>query len=67
MRYTIIVDGRLDQSWESWFDGLSIVPAADGKSQLTGMVADQAALYGILRRINHLGLTLISVNPEMNG
>jgi hypothetical protein len=63
-RYAIIVKGHLDLAWEDWFDDLCVRPTGDGNTKLCGLVVDQAALYGILRRINNLGITLISVNPE---
>jgi hypothetical protein len=63
--YQIKVQGRLDERWEPWFDGMSIAlePAGDGSTvtALTGPVADQAALYGLINRMRDLGLPLISV------
>lgn len=61
-RYRIQVAGGLDESWSFWFDGLD-VSAGDGVTTLTGDVADQAALRGILQSIWDLNLTLLSVNP----
>jgi hypothetical protein len=34
----------------------------NGDTFLTGMVVDQAALYGLLRKVRDLGMTLLSVN-----
>jgi len=45
------------------FDGMTIITQPDGTTILTGPVADQAALQGLLRRIADLGMTLLSVNP----
>lgn len=64
MQYEIRVEGQLDATWQAWFDDFIIATTNDGNSTLCGVVADQAALYGILRRINNLGLRLISVNPQ---
>ena len=58
----IRVQGHLDCDWSDWFEGLSITLEADGFTMLTGPVADQAALYGLLKRIHDLGLPLVSVN-----
>ena len=58
--YTIRVQGHLDPLWSKWFDGMSLVHV-DGSTLLSGQVADQAALYGLLARLNDLGLTLIAV------
>ena len=60
--YQIRVQGHLDYDWSDWFEGLSITLEADGFTLLSGPVADQAALYGLLKRIHDLGLPLISVN-----
>lgn len=58
--YVIRMEGQLDKSWSSWFSGLSIT-YTDGVSTLTGPVADQAALRGILTKLWDLNLTLFSV------
>ncbi|MHB1132816.1 MAG: hypothetical protein ACYC4L_10560 [Chloroflexota bacterium] len=60
-RYQITVRGRLGPEWSEWFEGLSLVPQPNGDTELCGPVADQAALYGILLKINQLGLTLLAV------
>jgi hypothetical protein len=63
--YQIKVQGRLDERWAHWFDGLSITfeTDADGSTLtvLTGQVVDQAALHGLLSRVRDLGLSLILV------
>jgi hypothetical protein len=58
--YEIRVRGELDPCWSSWFDGLS-VEGGRGESVITGPVADQAALHGVLARIRDLGMPLLSV------
>lgn len=59
--YEIKVRGVLDQQWRDWFDGFSITPQADDQTLLTGRVADQAALHGVLAKIRDLGLPLLLV------
>ena len=65
--YQIRVKGNLDQKWSDWFDGFTITPQAADKRHpsdttlLTGPVADQAALHGLLGKIRDLGLPLLSV------
>ena len=59
--YNVCVKGHLDRCWSDWFDGLTLTQLADGTTVLAGIVADQAALHGILAKIRDLGLTLISV------
>jgi hypothetical protein len=61
--YEICVSGNLDESWSSWFEGLSVRRTPDDITILQGMLEDQAALHGVLAKIRDLGLTLISVNP----
>ena len=59
--YEIRVKGDLDKKWSDWFDGFTISPQADDETLLTGPVADQAALYGLLSKIRDLGLPLLSL------
>ena len=59
--YEIRVTGILDSKWADWFDGFTIAPQPDGDSVLTGPVADQAALHGLLSKVRDLGLPLLSV------
>jgi hypothetical protein len=64
--YTIEVQGWLDESWSDWFDDMDVAPevTAEGTTitRLTGIVVDQAALLGLLRRLHNLHLRLLSVN-----
>ena len=58
----IRVKGHLSSHWADWFSGLEIENQPDGKAVLTGYLPDQAALYGILKRMGNLGIALISLN-----
>lgn len=58
--YRIKLNGRLDRKWSDWFDQMEISTEGD-QTILTGPVADQAALHGLLIRIRDLNLTLLSV------
>jgi hypothetical protein len=60
-RYLIRIQGTIDPTWSDWFGGFTITPQ-DGETVLEGEVNHQAALHGILAKINELGLSLISVN-----
>jgi len=62
--YHIKIEGHLDAHWQDWFDGLTITLTDDGNTILNGVIVDQAALHGVLKKISNLGLTLISVNPQ---
>lgn len=60
-RYEIRIEGHLGASLVGWFPGLTARHEVNGDTTLSGPVADQAALHGILARIRDLGLTLVSV------
>jgi hypothetical protein len=64
--YQIRVPGRLAESWSESFDSMVITVEQEDSgasiTTLTGMIADQAALQGLLRRLYNLGLPLLSVN-----
>lgn len=66
-QYHIKIKGHLDTRWQEWFDDLTIILGDDGNTLLTGPVADQAALYGLLRKVRDLGLALLSVNCDETG
>lgn len=58
--YEIRVAGVLDESWTAWFEGLHV--SSDGtQTTISGPVADQAALHGLLTKVRDLGLHLVSV------
>ena len=59
--YEIRVEGILDEKWSGWFDGLTITPQTSGETLLSGPVADQSALHGLLNKIRDMGLPLSSV------
>ena len=59
--YQIRVKGNLENKWSEWFDGFSITPQTNAETVLTGVVADQAALHGLLAKVRDLGLPLIEV------
>jgi hypothetical protein len=65
-RYEIRIKGHLDTRWAAWFEGMSLTHAADGTTALNGIVADQAALHGLLQKLRDLGVPLISVNDGGN-
>ena len=60
--YEIQLQGRIDERWSTWFDGMTLSTDASGcVTVLRGPVVDQAALHGVLARLRDLGLPLISV------
>jgi len=58
--YRIKVKGRLDKQWAAWFEGMTITYEGE-ETMLTGSVADQSALHGLLNKIRDLNLALLSV------
>ncbi|MCL4301819.1 MAG: hypothetical protein KJ077_39355 [Anaerolineae bacterium] len=61
MVYQIRLKGHLGHQWADWFGGLTLTLEANGDTLLTGPVVDQAALFGLLRKIRDLGLPLVEV------
>ena len=59
--YEIRLQGRLDERWAEWFDGMTIEMAPGGVTVLRGPIVDQSALHGLLARLRDLNLPLISI------
>jgi hypothetical protein len=55
------IEGHLDDSWSTWFDGLAVRHTSDGYTLLAGDLPDQAALHGVLNKVRDLGLPLLTV------
>jgi hypothetical protein len=60
--YQIRVSGHLGSEWGEWFGDFTIDNQPNGEATLTGLVVDQAALYGLLQQLFAVNLTLIAVN-----
>ncbi len=60
-RAEIRIEGRLDAKWAEWFEGFDFVYTETGNTILTGLVLDQAALFGLIAKLRDLGVKLISV------
>jgi hypothetical protein len=60
--YEVRIKGHLDDRWAAWFGSLTLTLEETGNTLLTGPVVDQAALYGLLKKVRDLGMPLVSVN-----
>ncbi len=60
--YEICVQGRLDQRWSEWFEGLAITYDTDDNTVLRGPLVDEAALHGVLIKVRDLALPLLEVH-----
>ena len=65
--YQIRIKGHLNRHWSDWFGGLTLMALDNGETLLTGAVVDQAALYGLLKKVRDTGLPLVSVSPVQPG
>ena len=65
--YEIRLKGHLNAQWAEWFESLTLKLEDNGDTLLTGQVVDQAALYGLLRKVRDLGVPLLSVNRVKPG
>ncbi len=65
--YQVRIKGHLGPEWTDWFGGLAITLENNGDTLLTGLVVDQAALHGLLRRVRDLGMPLVSVSQMKGG
>jgi hypothetical protein len=59
--YQIRLEGHLSSQWTDWFESLTLTLEDNGDTLLTVLVVDQAALYGLLRKVRDLGLPLLGV------
>jgi hypothetical protein len=60
--FEIHVRGHLNSKWSDWLEGLEAELLDNGEMVLSGTIPDQAALMGILNKLNRLNLTLLSVS-----
>jgi hypothetical protein len=65
--YQIRIRGHLNGQWMDWFEGLTITLQEDGNTLLSGIVVDQAALHGLLKKVRDLGMPLLSVSSVEPG
>jgi hypothetical protein len=59
--YEIRLKGHLEKRWTLWFEGMTITLEENGDTLLSGLVVDQPALHGLLRKVRDLGMPLVAV------
>ena len=60
--FEIRVKGYLDGKWSDWLEGMEVKLFDNGEMLLSGTLVDQAALMGVLNKLNRLNLALLSVS-----
>jgi hypothetical protein len=65
--FEIRVKGYLAPFWSEMFDGMQITLTPDGETTLSGAVANQATLHGLLARIRDLNLISDLFDPGKGG
>jgi len=64
LQIEIRVKGEISEVWSEWFGGLTISHSDPDETVLSGILPDQAALYGVISRLRDLGLYLCSLRSE---
>jgi len=65
--FEIRIEGYLPDSYSGWFEGLEVRYNAESNSTSIGRIADQAALIGVLNKIQSLNLIVISMKRSDPG
>ena len=60
--FAIRVKGQLNSHWSEWLEDLEVTLLENGEMILYGPIVDQAALMGVLNKLNRLNLAILSVN-----
>ena len=66
-RFEVRVSGWLADHWTGHFEGMNVQKTAEGHTTIQGEVPDEAALFGVLRSVEQLGLSLISITAFPKG
>ena len=61
-QYRVQIKGYLPNGWCQLLERMEIIRDVDGITTLSGPIRDQAELYGLVVKLQNLGLTLISIN-----
>ena len=60
--YQICVAHYLDETWNEWFEGLTLNRREDGTTLLMGVFNDATGVHNVLNKIRNLNLDLVSVS-----
>jgi hypothetical protein len=66
LQYRIRVKGHLPEAWSEMMEQMEVTCEVDGNTMISGPIRDQSELYGLISRLQNLGLTLISINPTID-
>ena len=59
--YHIRLKEHLGEQWQEWFEDMTITHTASNETLIIATIIDQAQLFGLLKKVRNLGLTLIEV------
>ena len=62
--YTIVIRGEFGRRHSMAFEDLDVETSC-GKTLLSGRLPDQAAFYGVLRRLESLGLEITEIRSAI--
>ena len=54
--YAIHIKEHINPRWSGWFEGFAVRQLENGETILSGSIADQTALHGLLGKIRDLNL-----------
>lgn len=64
LQIEIRIKGYIQEQWSEWFGSLALSHPNPNETILSGVLSDEAALYGIIARLRDLGLHIISLSSE---
>jgi hypothetical protein len=59
--YEIRIEGQLNPGWSDWLDGMTITLLEGNQTLLSGPLADQAAMLGLLMKLHNFCMLLLAV------
>lgn len=65
-RIEIVIKGYLDRDWSQWLKVIKIDQRPEGTTSVTGIIKDQAELFGILNHLKNLGIQIVKIESLEN-